>query len=204
MKKELQDELFKKYPKIFAQKDLPATKSCMCFGLECGDGWHWLIDNLCEAIQFEIDQKAVFIENNKSNPEVDLENQQIEVAQVKEKFGALCFYATNTTTHARNIIDFAEGLSNSICEICGSTKDVTQTKGWVKTLCKECLDKRLCNGKESELKTSIEWADGQYITILDPDGWRFDHDHLKARPLTDKITEKEFNQRMIYSTIAGK
>ena len=31
MKKELQEKLFTKYPKIFVQKDLPKDQTCMCW-----------------------------------------------------------------------------------------------------------------------------------------------------------------------------
>jgi hypothetical protein len=55
MRKELQDKLFAKYPKIFADKDKSAAQTCMCWGICCGDGWYYLLDNLCGAIQHHID-----------------------------------------------------------------------------------------------------------------------------------------------------
>ena len=37
----------------------------------------------------------------------------------------------------------AESLSYSICEVCGSTEQVSQTPGgWVETLCKKCMEKK--------------------------------------------------------------
>ena len=57
MKKELQEELFKKYPKIFRQKDLPMTQTAMCWGIDAGDGWFWLIDNLCFEIQSHVNSR---------------------------------------------------------------------------------------------------------------------------------------------------
>ena len=51
MKPELQSKLYKKYPKIFEQKDLPMTQTCMCWGVDCGDGWYWILDMLCGTIQ---------------------------------------------------------------------------------------------------------------------------------------------------------
>ena len=51
MKAELEKKLFKKYPKIFAQKDFPMTHTAMCWGIECPDSWYWIIDNLCHSIQ---------------------------------------------------------------------------------------------------------------------------------------------------------
>jgi hypothetical protein len=130
MKQELQEKLFEKYPKIFAEKDLPMQQTCMCWGISTGDGWYWLIDNLCEALQHDIDR------NNYS---------QIKATQVKEKFGGLRFYVNGASNEQYAIISFAEGLSYSVCEQCGSTKDVKQTKGWIISLCPECMEKK--NGK---------------------------------------------------------
>jgi hypothetical protein len=57
MKAELQKQLFDKYPKIFRQKDLPMTQTCMCWGIDTGDGWYTLIDDLCSIIQQHVDNK---------------------------------------------------------------------------------------------------------------------------------------------------
>ena len=52
MRQELQQKLFDKYPKIFADRTKPKTKTCMCWGLEVSDGWYDLIDVLCEALTY--------------------------------------------------------------------------------------------------------------------------------------------------------
>ena len=99
MKKELEDKLFEKYPKIFRQKDLPMNETCMCWGFECGDGWYNILDILCKQIQWHID---------KNLKEDELEgNVQVEATQVKEKFGGLRFYY-----HGGN--DFINGLKEEI------------------------------------------------------------------------------------------
>jgi len=111
MKKELQQKLCKKYPKIFGEN----------FLFECLDGWFWLIDNLCECIQ-----------HNK----IDL-----QATQVKEKFGGLRFYTTPRDDETHGMIELAESMSYNICEKCGSTEDVSSTeKGWVRTRCQKCHD----------------------------------------------------------------
>jgi len=127
MKKELQDKLYDKYPKIFKQKDDDMTTTCLCWGLECGDGWYWLIDNLCDTIQSHIDY------NNK---------YQLEFTQVKEKFGSLSLYTNNNEdSMISGMLRLATDMSYKICEACGSTKDVTKTTGWIKIRCKDCLEK---------------------------------------------------------------
>jgi len=58
MKKENDDYLVSKYPKIFIERNLSMTQTAMCWGFECGDGWFWIIDNLCGCIQSYIDNNS--------------------------------------------------------------------------------------------------------------------------------------------------
>jgi hypothetical protein len=127
MKTELQEILFKKYPEIFIGKDKPITDSLMPFGFECGDGWYGIIDTLCQLIQQYVQDRS------------DL---AVEALQVKEKYGGLRFYINGGDDYVDGLISFAERLSTMTCEQCGSTEDVTQTKGWILTLCKKCLFER--------------------------------------------------------------
>ena len=123
----LQSRLYKKYSKIFAQKDLSIQESAMPWELECGDGWYWLVDNLCRTIQS-------YLKHN------DIENKiQIEVTQVKEKYGGLRFYYQGGDKLIDGMVWLAENLSYKICEQCGATEGVTQTKGWIVTLCPKCM-----------------------------------------------------------------
>ena len=123
MKAELQKELFNKYPKIFKQKDDSMKTTCMCWGIECGDGWYWLIDNLCSQLQWDTDRNGY---------------SQIEAVQVKEKYGGLRFYANVVNEKQMDVISFAEFLSKSICEECGKHGATQNDTGWITTLCKEC------------------------------------------------------------------
>jgi len=127
MKRVLQLKLYKKYPKIFKQQKLPMTKTCMCWGFECGDGWYWLIDHLCSQLQWDVDRNK---------------RPQLEAVQVKEKFGTLRFYADGSDDYQEGMIALAEFMSASICEICGSTDKVKQTTGWITTLCPKCKKSR--------------------------------------------------------------
>ena len=77
MNKQRTTWLLNRYPKIFRQHTLPMTETCMCWGLDCGDGWYHLIDRLCGQLQWDIDRNHY---------------PQIEATQVKEKFGTLRFY----------------------------------------------------------------------------------------------------------------
>jgi len=55
MKQELQNKLFEKYPLIFQDKDKSMQETCMCWGIDCGDGWYWLLDKLCSNLQWNTD-----------------------------------------------------------------------------------------------------------------------------------------------------
>ena len=127
MKKELQEKLIKKYPNIFSDVGKSPSESGMAFGVQTGDGWLWLIDNLCNELnKYKIQNET-----------------PIKVFQVKEKFGGLRFYLTGGGIPEQYaIIEFAQSLSFSICEICGSTENVKQTKdSYIQTLCDKCENK---------------------------------------------------------------
>jgi hypothetical protein len=125
MNSELQKKLYEKYPKIFAQKNQSMKVTAMCWGMECGDGWYWLIDNLCKQLQWDIDKNG---------------QEQLEAVQVKEKYGSLRFYTDHSSDTQEAMITLAEALSNEICETCGSTANIIQTEGWIKTLCTDCYE----------------------------------------------------------------
>lgn len=125
MKKELDELLVKKYPKIFRDRNENMKNTAMCWGFDCDDGWFWLIDNLCDSIQSYIDHNNV---------------NQVIATQVKEKYGGLSFYYVGGNELIHGMVWLASHQSYNICEKCGSLENVTQTNGWVKTLCKKCLN----------------------------------------------------------------
>lgn len=55
MKSELDKLLCSKYPKIFRDRRAPMTKTAMCWGFSCGDGWFNILDALCRNIQSHVD-----------------------------------------------------------------------------------------------------------------------------------------------------
>ena len=126
MKKNKQEEILNKYPKIFAQFTWSPQATAMCWGLECGDGWLPLIDALCNDIQKYIDISDV---------------PQIQATQVKQKFGELRFYYSPYEKEIDKLIWEACSHSMETCEECGSTDKVTMTKGWISPKCEECMKK---------------------------------------------------------------
>ncbi|MGD2071955.1 MAG: hypothetical protein PVG65_00490 [Candidatus Thorarchaeota archaeon] len=156
MKLELQQILFKKYPKIFRQKNLPMTETCMCWGIETPDSWYPILDCLCWKIQLICDKgisKYVkypfgnFLSKLFRNPKlygrwVTTPVKQVEATQVKEKFGTLRFYTTGSNNVIDSLIDMAEAMTSQVCAKCGSYKNVKATKvGWIVYLCEDCYPK---------------------------------------------------------------
>lgn len=76
MKEQLEKPLMEKYNDIFQNRTKPMSQTCMCWGLECGDGWYSILDYLCGNLQ-------------QIKKEYDV---QVIADQVKEKYGGLRFY----------------------------------------------------------------------------------------------------------------
>ncbi|MFZ9848288.1 MAG: hypothetical protein ACO3EE_09095 [Flavobacteriales bacterium] len=107
MREELQNKLFEKYPKIFADAGKSPQESCMAWGLEVGDSAYNLIDLLCEALTYtfttsiEVDEEdgkrlGCFPYSSKGEEKkryfFKVEPPQVVAEQVKQKFGTLRFY----------------------------------------------------------------------------------------------------------------
>ena len=119
MRAELQQQLYDKYPRIFAPKSRDPRKSCMVWGIECGDGWFSLLDSLCRFLQY-------YTDNNKV--------EQVVAQQVKEKFGGLRFYYSGGNDFVPGAVCMAETLSESTCEECGAPGRI-EGEGWLTALC---------------------------------------------------------------------
>lgn len=124
MKKELDDQLCKEFPKLFGERDLPMHETAMCWGFSHGDGWYNIIHALCSNIQRHIDWK------NRESEVV----KQVVVKQVKEKFGTLRFYYDGGDDYISGLVTMAETMSAHTCEVCGSPGQ-RHGGGWVRTLC---------------------------------------------------------------------
>ena len=125
MRKELDEKLCADFPLIFKNRHGSMQETCMCWGFECGDGWYWLIDKLCRMLMWN---------GQTGKPHTEPPT----ASQVKEKYGTLRFYVDGANEQQYNYILMAECLSGSICESCGSTRDVSQTEGWLRTRCLAC------------------------------------------------------------------
>jgi hypothetical protein len=100
----------------------------MCFGINTGDGWFWIINHLCKALQERTDEHG---------------ETQVVAFQVKQKFGGLRFYINSASDEQYSLIHFTELLSYAVCEECGTMEHVEKVtkNGWISTRCKKCEEK---------------------------------------------------------------
>lgn len=66
----------------------------------------------------------------------------IKIAQVKEKFGGLVIYTQPYDPEYTHILSTLASISIKTCEICGRRGKADTYRYWIKTLCKECRNKR--------------------------------------------------------------
>lgn len=125
MKQELVDRIYQAAPKLYGKKIPPedsklspralARQYGPCY-LGVADGWFRLLMDLSIAL--------------------DALDEDIDVKQVKEKFGTLRFYVGAVSQEAHNLIDAAEELSEVTCEVCGEPGEL-RGGGWISALCDE-------------------------------------------------------------------
>ena len=100
MKQNLENKLYKDFPKLFAQKDEDMSVTCMCWGIECPDEWFDVIYAACQCIQTMTD----------NNKDISDKYPQIEFIQVKEQFGRLCMYNNTNTDDVNGVLDKADAM----------------------------------------------------------------------------------------------
>jgi hypothetical protein len=104
MNNELTEKLYAEFPYLYRGHTKPPEDSSMCWGFECGDGWFMLIHELSQKL-------TDYLENN---PALDL-----EVIQVKSKFGSFCYYVDGGDEITQNLIDDARETAKRVCELTG-------------------------------------------------------------------------------------
>jgi hypothetical protein len=138
MREDLDKLLCERYHKIFRDR--------IHFDFSCGDGWFWLINNLCFDIQSHLDNwNGSWLKFKDKKDSYYFGKEEIPQAialQVKEKLRGLRFYYSGGDDQIRGMVDFAESLSYEICEDCGSHKNIGCSSGWLATLCEECFNNR--------------------------------------------------------------
>lgn len=111
------NNLITKYPELFKY---------LQFGIECGNGWYKLLDKLCDEITKACKRDKI----------------EINVIQVKEKYGSLRFYVDSSPEEIDKLIDKAEFESEKTCEICGEPGEIDYELAWLRCRCEKCEDIR--------------------------------------------------------------
>ena len=96
------------------------------FGFEVHDGWLPIVKKLVEELK-------------ETDPEVEIE-------QIKTKFGELRCYTSYNNNKIDEIINKYEDICANTCEYCGSNDNVTtfaNKNRWIVTLCSKCKEKEL-------------------------------------------------------------
>jgi len=87
-------------------------------GFNCWEGWYEIIDHMLQTISNSVRRTG-----------------DINVVQIKEKFGMLRVYTETYDSYTQGIIDMAETLSKYTCERCGKPGEMRTDLGWHKALC---------------------------------------------------------------------
>lgn len=131
MKKELDEALCAKYPKIFVNRYGDMKETLMCWGFDVGDGWYQILDSLCGQIQHYTDwNNDNYAKGYKQYKQVP----QVIATQVKEKFGGLRFYYDGGDDHISGMVRMAESWAANTCETCGNPGTIRHG-GWIRSLC---------------------------------------------------------------------
>lgn len=129
MREELDKQLCKDFPNLFADRRASMQVTCMCWGFP-GDGWYQIIREAAEKLE------PLIVAIRMDNPEEDFPR----ASQVKEKFGTMRFYMTMETDEMSKIIDEVERKSGETCEECGNPGELRRDGWWI-TLCNPCKEK---------------------------------------------------------------
>lgn len=109
------------------------------WGIECGDGWFAIIDEL-----------SAWLENEAQALKAAGKRMPI-VVQVKGKFGTLCFYLRNFPRNRffddlNPKLEAAAMKSATVCEVCGQPGTLRRLR-YLQTLCDEHANESNCGSE---------------------------------------------------------
>lgn len=102
---ELTEKLYAEFQYLYRGRKKSPEQSSMCWGFECGDGWFTLIRNLSLELTDYLER----------HPTLDL-----EVVQVKSKFGSFRYYVDGGDEITEKLIDDARERAQHVCELTGT------------------------------------------------------------------------------------
>jgi hypothetical protein len=125
-----------RFPKMFVGK---------YGGFSVGKGWYPILEVLCANIQSHIDWRV------KQGQDI----AQVEVEQIKEKFGGLRFYYQGGDDEVSGMVRMAEAWADVACEECGAFGK-RRSGGWIRTLCDVHESERQARIEEQARKDGLE------------------------------------------------
>ncbi|GMK39033.1 hypothetical protein PCCS19_20870 [Paenibacillus sp. CCS19] len=125
MRKELQQQLFERFPWTRAPQE--ADNLWSRYGFDIGDGWYNLIHELFFDIEGVYHAKALEV--------------SVDFAQIKQKFGALSIYTRNPLPEVSDLIVKYQERSIGTCEKCGDRGELRQQVGCWKVICDNCFNR---------------------------------------------------------------
>jgi len=110
-----------KYPYMLIYPD--SHRNSIKYGVQCEAGWHPLIKEMIDIIS-----------------RLDI-RKEVNIFQIKEKFGCFRFYFNTSEVSNKHIIevvrDFTIKIDNT-CELCGAPGTISKSENRVQTLCEAC------------------------------------------------------------------
>ena len=101
MNSELQQKLIKKYPILFQDKDKSATETLICFGIETGNGWYKILDDLFGYFYSTMDneyyvpfEEEYVVKGDVKTYGAYIKAPEIKLLQVKSKYATLRVYTS--------------------------------------------------------------------------------------------------------------
>jgi hypothetical protein len=125
MKEVEETSLMGKYSHLFSK---------LFYGFEVPSGWDWIVEKYLEKTQWDVEKN----------------NLNITILQIKEKFGELRIYTDVISVDDgyyspldEENIAYCVALADHTCEKCGCiTREKQYTKGWITGLCPTCFKER--------------------------------------------------------------
>jgi hypothetical protein len=192
------NKLIEKYPDIFQDAIKPMSKTCMCWGITCGDGWKDTIDETCKQLTILKDITGI----------------QVIADQVKEKFAGLRFYYHCDASNYKlaeedfdswqnmieNVISSCERKCDHVCDHCGESRWKTARLGhWMVGICDSCLEKEIKDRGEDFEKDF--YANKKFNEVLEREIESLSIDHRLKRQNEFKDgeiePEYEFSEKFI-------
>ena len=146
MLEKLRQSIISDNPILFKDAHRPMSETCMCWGLECGDGWLYPLSDGCAQLE---GLNSIFYK---------MFRVRVQADQVKEKFGTLRFYTTVCIDPPRIVCWYEhliEKLFDILCSKDYKFKTVVDQEAWKETLTevytdkekfdKEAAENRACN-----------------------------------------------------------